>query len=446
MKATVENTDPLHSVIRVELPWESISKELDEAYRELSRNTDIKGFRKGKVPRSVLQKRFGKRVEDDVISRLVAESYEEALVIHRVKAVSKPEMEKGRLEPGQSFRYTAKVEIHPQIDLKKLDILVEKPEPTVTTHMLTEALENLREQHAVLTPIENRRQARSGDAAVVDYDAKLDGRLLEGGQVKNNTILLGSGKSVPGFEDQVIGMELTEKKEFELAFPEDWSLKKLAGKTVQFSVTLNAIKNRELPELGDEFAKDVGRESVETLEDLKNKLQADLLTQEKDRIQHEIKEKLIDGLIQANPFPVPPALVDRQQEALAQEVENMLSIRGMEAEQVGLRRQQMKKELKERAEREVKAALLLDAVAENKKITVGSDEIEAAFEKMALRVGKNIEQIRAWYSDSHRRQELHYKLLQEKVLDYLLNLPHIGGDRVEVKEELPQVDKEPEQK
>jgi trigger factor len=419
MKATVESQDAIFRTIRIEVPWKTVAEELDRAYKELSREVTIKGFRKGKVPRNVLRQRFGRRVEEDVLSRVIADSFEAAIIQHRVRAVSKPELERGELKEGKPYKYTARVEVSPEIELKEIRFDVEVKKAKVTAKMVDEQIDGMRQQRAVLVPIEGRDTAQSGDIAIIDYKVEQDGKPL-GDETKNHELELGTGKALPGFEEQVVGMRLQQSIDFDLTFPEDWKSKELAGKPAHFYVTLNALREREVPALNEEFIKDLGKEGVKTVEEFKKSVRKELLEQEQLRVRREAKEQLVDHLIEKNPFPVPPSLVDRQQDALVREMESYLAYQGVKAEEMGLDKRKMKKDMQERAERDVRSTLLLDAVAAQEKIEVVESDIEAKLIEVAEQMGQNLAKIKSLYEDDQQRARLRHQLLQDKVLDYLL--------------------------
>jgi len=419
MKATVESQDAIFQTIRVEVPWKTVSEELDRAYKELGREVSIKGFRKGKVPRNVLRQRFGRRVEEEVLSRVIADSFEAAIIQHRVRAVSRPELERGELKEGKPYKYTARVEVSPKIELKEIRFDVEEKKPKVTAEMVDESIGQMREQRAVLVPIEGRDTAQSGDIAIIDYKVEQDGKPL-GDETKNHELELGAGKALPGFEDQITGMRLQQSKEFDLTFPEDWKSKDLAGKPARFYVTLNALRQREVPALNEDFIKDLGKEGCSTVEELKQSVKKELLEQEKQRVRREAREQVIDKLIEKNPFPVPPSLVDRQQDALVREMESYLGYQGVNTKEIGLDKKKMKKDMQERAERDVRATLLLEAVSEQEKIEVGEADIEAKLQEAAEQMGQNLAKIKSLYEDEQARARLRHQLLQDKVLDFLL--------------------------
>ncbi len=420
MKTTIESPDPLHKTIQVEIPWDMISDELDRSFKELAGQVKLKGFRPGKVPKSVVKKRFGKKAQDDVLARLIADSYDAALVQNRIRAVSKPEFERGAVKEGEPYHYTARVEVAPEIEIKQIRFELEKPVAEVTPEMLDEQLQNLREKEVLLVPIDDRRTARKGDTAVIDYSTTQDGKPVEGGSMTNHPVQLGAGKSLPGFDDEIVGMQVDSSKEFDLTFPEGWDPAMLSGKEVRFEASLRALKRRELPELNDDFAKDLGRSDCDSLEKLREQIREELLEQEQDRVDREVKDKLIDKLCEANPFPAPPTLVDRQQDVLAQEMELYLSKQGINLEKTGLSRERMKKDMSERAEKEIRTALLLTAIAEREKISLKEDEIEAQLDELAAKSGSNIARIKAFYDQPAAKERLRNKVLQDKVLDILL--------------------------
>jgi trigger factor len=420
MKTTVDSTDALHKSITVEIPWEMIQEEMDRSFKELSGQVSIKGFRKGKVPKNVIRKRFGPRVQEEVLARMITDSYEAALIQNRIRAVSKPELERGSFKEGETYQYVARVEVSPEIEVKEIRFEVKRKKAKIAAKAVTEEIDKLRDKKAVLVPIDGRTTAQDGDTAIIDYSSTQDGKPLEGGSQTNHPLNLGSGKALPGFEEHVMGMEVGATKEFDLEFPKEWGPPHLAGKKVQFQVTLQSLKNRELPEADDEFVKDLGRDDCKSMTELKKIVKDGLAEQEQAKLDQEAKDELTDKLLEANPFPVPPTLVERRQESLAKEMELYLSQQGINLQETGLNRDKMKKDLQERAEKEIKTALLLSAIAVREKVEVGEVEIDAHLQNLADKTGTNLARIKAIYDDPSAREGLRSQLLQEKVLDYLL--------------------------
>ncbi len=426
MKTTIDTPDPLHRTITIELPWDMLAEELDREYKDLAKKVQLKGFRKGKAPRNVLRQRFGAKVNADVLGRLIQEAYEAALIQNRIQPVSLPELERGELKDGQPYTFVAKVEVQPEIELKKLDgFTVERETPQVTPEMIEQEIDRLREARSVLIPVEGRDVAEDGDTAVMDYAASIDGEPLEGGQKEDHQVVLGSGSTVPGFEDAIIGLKVGQGKEFDLTFPEENFPEQVAGKLVHFQVTLKALKARELPELDDEFAKDLGEKDVATAADVKTMVERRLREGLLTKADRDAKNNLLDQLLEANPFPVPPALIERQKAAMLQEVQTMLRFQGMNPDQISAHTEEMLDDLGPRAEREVATTLLLNAVADKEGFEVTDEEVEAHLEKVADKSGQNLAQLKALYAEPSRIEELKHNLRRDKTVDHLMNLSNM---------------------
>jgi len=426
MKTTVESPDPLHRTITIELPWDMLAEELDREYRELAKKVQLKGFRKGKAPRGVLRQRFGAKVNADVLGRLIQESYEAALIQNRIQPVSLPELERGELEDGQPYTFVAKVEVQPEIELVKLDgFTVERETPQVTPEMIDQEIERLREARSVLVPIEDREEAQDGDTAVMDYAASIDSEPLEGGQKQDHQVVLGSGSTVPGFEDAVIGMRVGQHKGFDLTFPEENFPEQVAGKQVHFEVDLKALKRRELPELDDEFAKDLGEKDVATVAEVRAMVERRLREGLLSKADRDAKASLIEQILAANPFPVPPSLVERQKAAMLQEVQTMLRFQGMNPDQISANTAKMLDDLGPRAEREVATSLLLNAVADREGFEVGDEQVQAHLEMVAEKSGQNLAKLKALYAEPSRVEELKHNLRRDKTVDHLMNLSNM---------------------
>lgn len=441
MKTTIETPDPIHRTISVELPWPMLAEEFDREYRDLAKKVEIKGFRKGKVPRNVLRQRFSERVNADVIARMIQEAYEAVLIQNNIQPVAVPELEQGELKEGESYKFVAKVEVQPEVELKNLsgfDIKEQKPE--LTEEMISEELERLRLSRSVLVPVDDRDVAAEGDTVIIDYEAARDGQLLEGGKKDDHQLELGSGSTVPGFEDEIIGVKVGESKEFDLKFPEENFPEDIAGKDVHFSVTLKAIKKRELPELDDEFAKDLGEEGVETADDVRSMVERRLREGLESKAARDAKTELIEKLLEANPVPVPPAMVERQKASMLQELQSMLQYQGMNPDQISENTDKMLEDLTPRAEKEVATAMLLTAIADKEGIEANDDDVEAHLNDVATKSGENIARLKALYADPNRTAELKANLRRDKVVDHLMNLSNMDKGEQEQQELAPEND------
>jgi trigger factor len=403
-----------------------VEEELERAYKELAKDANLKGFRPGKVPRSVLMQRFGKKVENDVNARLIQESYEAAVIQNKLLPVSRPEIQPGMIKKGQPLSFSIRVEVRPEIDLKNYKGLqLERKEPTIDQSSVDEEINRMREQKAVLIPIEGRQEAQVGDTVAVDYLTTQDGKLVKGGESKDYLIELGANRTLPGFEDAIAGMSVGQTKEFDLDAPASATSPDLAGKHVHFRVTLNALKQREVPVLNDEFVTDLGNPELKNIADLRAMVEKRVLDRERMRLRQELSDKLIDLLIEANPFPVPPSLVENQYEVLKKEMENFFRSQGLTIGHDDRMQGEMQSSLQKRAEREVRSALLISAVAEKEKLTINDADIESHLKTLAEKSGQNIARLKALYQEPQHMSRIRYHLLQEKVLDYLLDPSNI---------------------
>ncbi|HSA22150.1 MAG TPA: trigger factor, partial [Myxococcota bacterium] len=246
MKTTVEVNDALHRTLTVEIPWNMLQEELEREYQELAKKAALPGFRKGKVPHGVLKQRYGRQVNDEVLARLIQDSYEAALVQNKVYPVAKPELTRGELKEGEPYTYVARVEVRPEIELKQLSgFTFAEKKVELQAEAVEHELEHLRDGRAILKPVEGREEAQKGDTAILDYRATRDGKPVRGGERQDHPLQLGGGNAVPGFEEAVLGMKVGQHKEFELVFPAEGVAPDLAGQTVRFHVELKALKQRE---------------------------------------------------------------------------------------------------------------------------------------------------------------------------------------------------------
>lgn len=421
MKATVEKAEGVHREVKIELPWATVKDEMDRACRELAKGLSLPGFRKGKVPMSLVRQRYGRQVSEDAVARLMQDALEAALVQHRLRPVSRVELSRGEIREGEPYAFTARFEVRPDIELQEYKGLgEEKGAAQVKPEDVDREIDRLREEHAALAPIEGRDTAEKGDVAVIDYRASRDGRAIKGGERQGYLLHIGAGKAVPGFEDRVVGMRVGEEREFDLEFPREGTDSELAGQTVHFSVRLVGLKRRDVPALTDEFVLDLGDKALATVADLRSRIEQSLRAREEARLAEEQREKLIGRLIEKNPFPVPPSMVERQQQAYLAEMEALLG-EGGGLERLGVARDKLLSDLRQRAERSVRGNLLLLAVAEREKIEVSDADLEAHIVQLSEKLGQNTAQVKARFAEGEAREELRYRLLRDKVLEYLLH-------------------------
>ncbi|QSV45270.1 trigger factor [Geobacter benzoatilyticus] len=420
MTSTIESISSVKKKISFEIPAERVTSEIDKVYAQIQKRAAVKGFRKGKVPRSLVEKNYGSMMEGDVLKNLFDETYFKALADHKIFPVSHPHIESDEVKRGAPLKYSATVEVLPEIDVKDYAGLQVKKEKFVSDDTQVEArLNEMREGMAELKPLEEGNSAALGHFVVIDFVGSVDGVPFEGGAAESYQLELGSGRFIPGFEDQLVGATAGEQRTVVVTFPEEYGNKELAGKEASFSVTVKEIKVKELPVLDDEFAMQFGE--FETFDQLKAKLVELYENQENGRIKSELQDRLVKELIDKNEIEVPSTLVDRQLEIMLSNMKNRLAQQRLSLEMMGMDDEKFKLQYRDSAENQVKGSLLLDAVAKKEGITVEEADIEAKLRAVAEEAGQDFERVNSFYEQNHNAKEnLVAHLNEEKVLGYLL--------------------------
>ena len=301
MNVKVEDVSSIKKKLIFEVAPQQVDKEIGRAYKKIGKTAKVKGFRAGKVPDSVLEKYYGAQMEQEVLTRLINDTYFKALDENDIPAIGEPNIvDSSGINKGEAFTYEAEVEIKPEVTAKDYTKLALEKEKLVVdaTKVVEERLEEMRTSRSQLE-VTTRKKARKGDSVVIDFEGFVDGEAFEGGKGDDYLLELGSGSFIPGFEEQVVGMKRQESKDVEVSFPEEYGQSELAGKPAVFKVTLKEIKEKIVPELNDEFAKGFG---VDTLDELKGELQNIHETQEKNRVENDLREKLVGALNEHKPI------------------------------------------------------------------------------------------------------------------------------------------------
>ena len=413
MKVDITNASEIERRMTVAVPAEQVDSEIDKAYATLKKTVKLRGFRPGKAPLSLLERYFKAQVEEDVMSRLVQETYTEALAQAEAKPVSQPKIENGVLERGADFSYTAVFEIKPVIDVVGYEgIALQKTEVTVTDDEVARELDSLRNAYATLQEVTDR-PCQTGDSIVIDYEGSVDGAPYGEGRKEDFFITLTDTILLPGFGEAVAGMQIGETRSFSLEVPQDYKEADVAGKTVDFSVTLKNVKEKVLPELNDEFAKDLGQYSG--VGELRTKLREQLLHSRQDDAEKRCREQVFEALIASNSFEVPNGMVEMQARNMLREMQQMLSQQGMSMEQLGQSTGALYESYKKPAEKQVRSALLLEAVADKVGVTVSDEEIAARYEEIAEQVQQDVATVKEHITDEMIRPQL----VEKKALDYI---------------------------
>lgn len=414
MKIDIDNLSSTQRKIRVELPGEAVDKEFVRVYENLGRHAKIKGFRPGKVPRSVLQGIYGDEVKGQVLSRLVERSLGEVIKDRGLKVIAEPEVEAETLEEGRAFAFSALVEVKPDVEAKNyFGLELKKVKLSVNDEQVESALGRLREAHAQLVPVEDRSIVERGDFVTLDFSGTIDGQAIHGGKNENYSVEVGGGGTLPEFENALIGLKKDAEETITVPYPADYFKRELAGKSALFSVTVREIKKKVLPVLDDEFAKDHGASA--SLEDLKDKIRAQLEVELGEFQKEALKEQLMERLVEAHSFDLPESLIDRQVRYLVERQQRSA------APAEGASLDELRKELRPHAERQVKATLLLEKIAENEKVEVAEADVQNRVEDTARVAGERASAVRQYYARPEARDSLKSQMIMDRTIDLLLN-------------------------
>lgn len=419
MNVTIEEISTIKKRLSFAVPAETVAVEIEKAYQKIGKTAKIKGFRPGKIPRPILEQYYAPQMEQQVINRLINDSYIKALDTHRIDAISDPQIvENSLLEPGKPFTYAAEVEIKPVVTARDYTGIPLQKERFVFDDATIDArLEEMRQGRAEVVDA-GRDTVNSGDFAVIDFAGSVDGVLFEGGSAEDFTLELGSGQFIPGFEEQVVGMKVGEVRDVNVTFPEQYGSAELAGKPALFKVTLKTVREKVAPPLGDDFAKGFG---LESLAELREKLTENARTQEANRIDGEVRERLVAALIERNPLEVPEALIQNQLDYMLANIRRRLESQGMKLEMMGMTDESFKAMYRDTAIGQVQGTLILEAIAKQEGVKAEEAEIDNRLEEIAAMSNAPVEAVRKYYARAEARTGLLAQIGEEKTIRFLLD-------------------------
>jgi trigger factor len=386
MSLQVEKLEKNMAKLTIEVGADRLDKAIESAYQRQKGKISIPGFRKGKVPRQIVEKMYGKEVfYEDAANMLIQDAYAEALDECEEDIVSSPKIEVTQIEAGKPFIFTAEVALKPEVKLGKYKgVKVEKSETAVTDEEVDEVIERERENNARNISVEDRA-VKDGDMTVLDFEGFVDGVAFEGGKGENYPLTIGSGAFIPGFEEQLVGAEIGKEVEVNVTFPEDYQSEDLKGKAAVFKCTVKEIKEKELPELDDEFAGEVSEFDTlaEYKEDVKKNLEEKKVKEAKENKEREAVEAVVD----LSEMDIPEAMIETQQRQMVDEFAQRITMQGLSMEQyfqfTGTNYQQMIENVKPQAEKRIQSRLVLEAIAAAENIVVSDEEFDKEIETMA---------------------------------------------------------------
>jgi trigger factor len=402
--------------LELEIPAEEVAKAMEKVAKEFARLANVPGFRKGKAPLTLIRKRFADDIKGEVLQSLVPEKLEKAVNEQKLQPVSQPSVEKLDFNEGQPLKFTAVFEVLPQFELGNYkDLTLEMPPMEATETDVNKALEEARERASTFTPVEGRALA-DGDYAQL----KLSGTPSDGSEpLQAESVLchIGAEETMAPFNENLRGANTGDHKTFDAEYPADYPDPKLAGKTYHYEVDVLGVKAKTLPELNDEFAKDVS--DATTLEELKTKIRENQQHQLEHQVKDMKREKVLAELVKLHEFPVPQALVDHQMDVRLQRMVRTLAQQGVDPRAVNLDWVSLRKRQEDRAKDDVKAELIVDRIATAENIEVTDEEVQAELEHMASHSGESAEAIRASLTKDGTLDRIKSKLRSDKTLDWL---------------------------
>ena len=425
MKANVEEISSIKKKVSIEIPEDQVTQEVESFYKDVGKKAKIKGFRPGKVPRNILERYFKDYVKAEVIQKLIEETYPKALSETDLHPVSPPVIDPGEFEVGKPFQYSAVLEVKPEVKLEGYTGLkIEGKKEEVKDEEVEGRLKALQNLHANLKTISEARPIQAGDYVIVDYEASMGGKPLEGGKAIDFTVEVGSGQFIPAFEEKLIGLKPEEEKEIEVYFPEDYGYQKWAGKTISFHVKIKEIKEKILPPLDDEFAKDLG--DYASFEELKAKLKGEIEKEKELGLERQLKDQVMDQLLEANPFEVPESLVEEQTKTLVSDTKLRLAAQGVDLKNLGLSEEKLQEDYKAMAQKQVKTFLILEKIADQEGIAVTDEEADDRLREMSERMHQKFDVVKRYYEKNGLLPEVKAGIIRDKTLNFLLEKASIN--------------------
>ncbi len=422
MSIKVEKTDKTNELkLTFTVEAEKFDEGMKKVYIKTAKYFNIPGFRKGKAPMSLIEKTYGPSIfYEDTFNEIVPDIYEKELKENNIEAVSRPEIEITQMEKGKDLIFTAIVQTKPEVKLGKYKgIELEKADTSVMAADVKEELDRMAEKNSRLVSVEDRA-VKEKDIAVIDFEGFVDGVAFEGGKAEKHELEIGSKTFIPGFEDQVKGMKVNEEKDINVKFPEEYFSKELAGKDATFKVKLHEIKVKELPQIDDEFAKDVSE--FDTLKELKASIKEKLVEEKKNQAKYKLDDDAIKAVCENTEIDIPSGMIETEIDNMLKEIDGRLSYQGLNLEQylkmINKSEDDMRKEYEEQATVSVKSRLVLEAIVKAENIEATDSEIEAKIKEMATSYGRKEEEL---LNNENLKEYLKNNITTEKAIQFVID-------------------------
>ena len=428
MQVSVETTQGLERRLTISVPADKVDVEVKNRLRQIAKTQRINGFRPGKVPPSVIQKRYGKSVRQEVAGELMQRNFVEAIVAEKINPAGRPQFVEKSNEEGQALEFEATFEVYPEVELKDLEkIAVERPNVEVTDKDLDEMFVTLQNQHK--TWKENKRKTKKGDKLTIDFVGRVDGEEFDGGKSEGFELELGSGRMIPGFEKEITGMKVGEEKTINVTFPEDYHAENLKGKEAEFDIKVHKTEGPILPEVDEEFAKLFGIEEG-GIDALRDEVRKNMERELGQAVKAKVKEQVIDGLLAGHELDLPAALIDQEVDVLRQQAMQRFGGQ-MDPKNLPELPADM---FKEQAERRVKVGLLLGEVIKVNEIKVDEAKVEELITTAASAYEDPQEVIDYYKNNQEMHQQMQNVALEEQAIDFLVENAKVKNKKASFKD------------
>ena len=419
MSVQVEKLEKNMAKLTVEVPAEDIEKAIQGAYQKTKKSINIPGFRKGKAPRQLIEKMYGKEVfYSDAVDAMLPKAYSDAVEECGEEIVSYPKIDVVQIESGKPFIFTAEVAVKPAVTLGEYKgIQVEKAPIEVTDEEIEAQVNKEREANSRTVTVEDRA-VQKGDIATIDFEGFVDGVAFDGGKGENYDLEIGSNTFIPGFEDQLVGAEIGKELDVNVTFPEEYGAKELAGKEAVFKCKVNGIKVKELPEADDEFAQEVSE--FDTLDEYKADIKAKLLKDKEDEAKRAKEDAVIGKIVENATMDIPDAMVEYQTQQMLDDFGRRMQSQGLSLEQyfqfTGMTEADYKEQMKPRALQNIQSRLVLEAVAEAEKLEATEEDLEKEYAKMAEQYKLDVDKVKEIFGE-YQKEELKKDIVIQKAAE-----------------------------
>ena len=423
MKVTAEKHENNMTELTIEVPAAELDKAIEKAYRKLANQVNVPGFRKGKVPRKILEARVGKQaLLAEAFDIIVPGAYSKAVEEQKIDVVGRPEVEIVTLQESEPLVFKAKVATKPEITLGEYKGLQVKEVITeISEDDVDKQIKTLQDRHAKMVVAEDAELAM-GDFAIIDFDGTIDGVPFSGGQSKGYPLQLGSGSFIPGFEEQLVGARLNDEREVSVQFPEEYFVKELAGKNAKFAVKINDIKRREIPEVDDDFVKEASE--VATVEELRSQIKNSLTEAAKQNDEKTFRGQAVKQAVENVQVDLPEVMIEEKIDHMIQDLEDSLQGRGLTLEKylgyINTDVKGLREHYREAAIEEIKTELVLEAIAKQEVLTVSDEDFDKEVERMATAYKVPVENVKKMLGDPSRSEFLKEGILRRKAFDLIV--------------------------